>query len=93
MESMKHEWAESGSKWDPSDEELFLSGCAASPKLQAAIDGYSRFVREEYRMYFETLGISAADKVGLVDMTSVRGTAHRLVSIFFARQNPFILLF
>lgn len=68
--------------WDSADENAFLNWGRRGYVLETAMGAFTKSVTNEYRQYFNTLGISCNDKVGLVDLTSVRGSAHRLLSMF-----------
>ena len=71
-----------GIELDMGDVAVFLKGGAPSCRLQKEMDAFSAVVKDEFSRYFDLLKISKEDKVGCVDITSVRGTAHRFLSMF-----------
>ena len=71
-----------GIELDMGDVSAFINGGEPSDRLQKRMDAYSAVIRDEFRRYFASLKISKDDKVGCVDITSVRGTAHRFLSMF-----------
>ena len=76
------EWMGGAVAWKDESERDFLAGGKAAEDLQANLDAFTAYVKNEYSRYIAEFGFSEADRVGLVDMTSVRGTAHRLLQSF-----------
>lgn len=76
------EWCQGKIDWNEESEIKFLAGGDCTKDLQSRLDSFSSFVKNEYARYIASLGFSASDHAALVDITSVRGTAHRLLQSF-----------
>lgn len=79
---MLKEWCGGSVDWKEDSEKEFLAGGRCAEDLQAKLDAFSIYVRQEYSQYIASFGFSSADRLAMLDITSVRGTAHRLLRDF-----------